>query len=81
MNDEFKEYSAKTLVTYTPEEGSEGSVFVRLCPICGRFVKPDESIKVNMDGRPLPEPNANCKKHGRIRMHFYLWLSDLFLEE
>ena len=48
-------------------------VFVRVCPVCNRFVKADEGINflTNMnDDVKFNEPNATCKKHGRVNMPF-----------
>ena len=39
--------------------------FVRRCPKCFRFVRPDE--KALMGGG---EPNATCKRCGRVEMPF-----------
>ncbi|PKN97982.1 MAG: hypothetical protein CVU42_13750 [Chloroflexi bacterium HGW-Chloroflexi-4] len=71
-------YSSKVLVAYPTaiNDPNDGPVFVRLCPVCGRFVKADDSVKCNIDGVPSKEPNATCKKHGRVRMDFYCWISD-----
>ena len=46
-------------------------VLYRICPKCGRYVKAD-------DGTKLPEyqgnePNATCKKCGRVQMPFCTW--------
>ncbi len=35
--------------------------FLRVCPICHRFVRPDD--KTNM-----VDPNATCSAHGPVRM-------------
>jgi len=48
-----------------------GALFNRTCPVCGRFVKPDETILVNgLEQLHPTEPNATCKQHGRVRMPF-----------
>lgn len=49
-------------------------VFYRICPICGRYVKADEKSK-------MPEylgdnPNATCKKCGRVQMSFCTWYTE-----
>ncbi|PKO03064.1 MAG: hypothetical protein CVU43_04595 [Chloroflexi bacterium HGW-Chloroflexi-5] len=80
MDVDHKAYSAKTLIWYANEETGDGPVFVRFCLECGQFVKADESVCTSMDGVPSDEPNATCKKHGRVRMPFYCWNSD-FVEE
>jgi len=54
------------LISYTG-----GALFNRTCPTCGRFVKPDATILVNgLDEIHPTEPNATCKRHGRVRMSF-----------
>ena len=48
-----------------------GALFERTCPLCGRYVKPDETILINgLDEVQPTAPNATCKKHGRVRMLF-----------
>ena len=47
-----------------------GQTFIPVCPKCGRFVKADASILGDIDGRPSKDPNATCKKDGRINMPF-----------
>ena len=47
-----------------------GATYVRRCPICYRFVKADESIRVNGLDEIMDEPNATCKQHGRVKMIF-----------
>ena len=42
--------------------------FVPVCPICGRFVKADESINVGVLTGVKHEPNATCKRCGRVEM-------------
>jgi len=49
----------------------EGAQFIRACPKCGRFVKPDEEILFGgFDEQPKKQPNATCKKCGRVEMPF-----------
>jgi hypothetical protein len=50
--------------------GDEGATFVRVCPKCGRFVKTDDVVTFHDDGPPKEQPNATCKKCGRIEMPF-----------
>lgn len=50
-----------------------GASFIPRCEICNRFVKADETIKGNDHGI-ADEPNATCKKHGRIKMIFVGYL-------
>lgn len=43
-------------------------VFVPVCSACGRFVKADDTVKVNgLSGQPEGE-NATCSKCGRVAM-------------
>lgn len=42
--------------------------FIPVCPKCGRYVKADKSIVTNMDGDFKRQPNATCKKCGRVEM-------------
>ena len=41
------------------------AVFVRRCPKCWRFVKPDDEARCGPG-----TPNATCKTHGRVEMPF-----------
>ena len=55
-----------------------GAQFLRVCPKCGRFVKADKSITFNLrTEQPLKEPNATCKKCGRVEMPFEGWFDEL----
>lgn len=48
--------------------------YYRICPKCGRFVSPDMRVKIpEYQGN---EPNATCKKCGRVRMQFCTWVED-----
>lgn len=49
-----------------------GAAFARVCPVCGRFVKADDTITVRgLDDRVDEKtPNATCKRHGRVAMPF-----------
>lgn len=51
-------------------EGDEQAVFIPVCKNCGRFVKADETISFVYEGPPKDQPNATCKKCGRIQMIF-----------
>ena len=60
-------------IAYGPHEG-DYHVYFRICPKCGRFVKPDEATRIpEYQGN---EPNATCKKCGRVQMPFCTWSSD-----
>ena len=58
---------------YGGEESDEVLAFVRLCPNCGRFVKPDDEVNVNGLEQLVPGTNANCSKCGRVEMPFDGW--------
>ena len=47
--------------------------FIRLCPDCGRFVKPDDYVLVNGLEEVSKDPNATCSKCGRVTMIFDGW--------
>ena len=47
-----------------------GASFVRVCNKCGRFVKADKTILVNDNTGLKDQPNATCKKCGRVEMLF-----------
>lgn len=49
--------------------------YYRICPKCGRYVSPDKATKIpEYQGN---EPNATCKKCGRVRMTFCTWVEDI----
>jgi hypothetical protein len=54
------------------EEDGGSAVYFRVCPKCSRFVKADKTILVQGSGEEaiVHEPNATCKKHGRVEMPF-----------
>lgn len=66
-------YEKSPVVKYGwPDDDSP--VFYAVCPKCGRFVKADEKTK-----KPEylgNEPNATCKKCGRVQMPFAGWWED-----
>lgn len=53
--------------------GEDTPIYYRICPKCGQFVIPDEKSTIP----EYLESNATCKKHGRVKMPFACWLSDL----
>ena len=64
------EYENTRRVAYGGDDDSDGSmVFVPVCKVCGRYVKADETVKWNEAHGPA-EPNATCKKCGRVGMPF-----------
>ena len=50
-------------------DGSD-AVFIRRHKDCGLIVKSDKTIRVNGLGELVREPNATCKKRGRVEMMF-----------
>lgn len=47
----------------------DGATFFNKCHICGRFVKADDSVSINLLGESK-KTNATCKKCGRTYMIF-----------
>ena len=47
-----------------------GATFVPVCEKCGRFVKADKAIEVSDISGLKKQPNATCKKCGRVEMLF-----------
>lgn len=65
------EYENLRRISYPDESGQIGdAVFIPVCPNCGRFVKANETIKVNEIQGLKDEPNAKCKKCGDVKMPF-----------
>lgn len=65
------EYGENTPVILYEGIGGEFPVYYRVCPKCGRYVKADERTKLpEYQGN---EPNATCKKCGRVQMPFCGW--------
>ena len=50
--------------------GDCGAQFLPVCGKCGRYVKPDETIRVNGEDEFIRTENATCKKCGRVEMIF-----------
>jgi methionyl-tRNA synthetase len=48
----------------------EGATFVPVCEKCGRFVKPDETVKIGDFVGLSKDTNAECSKCGRTHMIF-----------
>lgn len=46
-----------------------GATFVPVCVKCRRFVKADKTVQANDSGLKS-QPNATCKKCGRVEMLF-----------
>ena len=47
-----------------------GAYFIPVCDKCGRFVKADDVVYQNDITGVADQPNATCKKCGRIEMIF-----------
>ena len=47
-----------------------GATFVPVCEKCGRFVRSDEKIIINGLEELVRQPNATCKRCGRVEMLF-----------
>ena len=59
------------IVAYDSPDGNL-QAYYRVCPKCGRFVKADKFTRIpEYQGE---EPNATCKKCGRVQMEFCAWL-------
>ena len=69
---ERSEYTP-TVVYGSPDPGTL-QVWYRVCSKCGRFVKADKYTRIPEYQRE--EPNATCKKCGRVRMDFCGWMED-----
>lgn len=70
------------LTCFDDEEGRTRTVtygeqiYSARCPECARFVKMDEVAKCYVERGGLKEPNATCKKHGRVKTPFLAWAGD-----
>lgn len=60
--------SEAPMVVYGPSD--TGAYFYRVCPICFRFVKADDTRRFNSEGAPEDVTDGTCKIHGRIKMPF-----------
>lgn len=49
---------------------NSGAQFVPVCPNCGRFVKADDTICLDINDDLKDLNNATCKKCGRVKMPF-----------
>ena len=70
----LREYSENTPTVAYGEKGDDAQIYFRVCPKCGRFVKPD--LRVRLPEYQGTDPNATCKKCGRVQMPFCGWGSD-----
>lgn len=61
-------------VAYGPTWEGDYHVWYKKCPKCGRYVKADNQCRIpEYQGK---EPNATCKKCGRVQMPFAWWWED-----
>lgn len=72
------EYQTGPYINVTfPYEGT--AVWIRVCEKCGRYVKFDEAIGVNMmgdfKGNTDDKTVATCKRCGRVEALFTGWFS------
>ncbi|MBA7658594.1 hypothetical protein ES703_66553 [subsurface metagenome] len=67
------ELSEKTPMQFYEGDSQESLAFVRLCPNCARFVKPDDHVLINGLDQVSEQPNATCSKCGRVTMIFDGW--------
>lgn len=59
------------LVSYGPMYDGGYHVYYRICPKCGRYVKADHATRIpEYQGK---EPNATCKRCGRVQMELCTW--------
>lgn len=70
----WTDYGENTPIVVYGREPDESPVFWRVCPKCGRYVRADDKSKI-------PEylhqdPNATCKRCGRVQMPFCGWWSE-----
>ena len=64
------EYENLRRVIYPDDTGIGTAVFIPVCPKCGRFVKANKIIRVNEITGLKDEPNAVCRKCGKVKMPF-----------
>lgn len=71
------------LAAYEDEEGwwsrtirYGDALYAARCPECARFVKTDPTALRHIEHADLREPNATCRKHGRVRTPFLAWWGD-----
>mgnify|MGYP001610076632 CR=1 FL=1 len=50
--------------------GEDGAMFIPVCPLCRRFVRSDKTITFNGEEGPKKQPNATCRRCGRVEMPF-----------
>lgn len=50
--------------------GDDGATFLRVCSKCRRFVKADKTVLIGEESGVAKQPNATCRKCGRVEMEF-----------
>lgn len=73
----MNEYEGMNRIVY----GEDRALFLPVCSRCGRFVKADATIRFQVqvipgswnDGIEPVEPNATCRKCGRVAMVWEGW--------
>jgi len=58
---------------YGSDDSGEAYCFIRMCGECGRYVIADNSIFFNGLKQYIEQPNATCKKCGRVKMPSIGW--------
>lgn len=71
FNDEYGE--GTPIVVYEKVDDCY-PIWYRVCPKCGKYVKADDATKI--PEYQQGEPNATCKKCGRVQMPFAYWWSE-----
>jgi len=61
-------YENTRRISYDLEDGQGIAWFLPVCTNCGRYVKMDKTIKWNESKGFKDQPNANCRKCGRIKI-------------
>ena len=65
------DYRENTPVTIYGDGIDDSPAYFRVCPKCGRYVKADDATRIpEYQGK---EPNATCKRCGRVQMPFAFW--------
>lgn len=68
---DYDRYENSPLVSYGPTADGDYHVYYRVCPKCGRYVKADKQCRIPEYQKD--EPNASCKRCGRVQMEFCTW--------
>ena len=52
------------------------AVYARRCPRCARFVRCDDKALLRSESAEIFQPNATCRRHGRVVTPFLAWADD-----